>query len=335
MVSMIKARGAPAKNAGISATAEKPKPGITMWASLVILAAAALLTFTGESPAVDIPLPTVNLGDTSFQDAIAFPGWLVEETFSYYHANQFNDYQGHDRPGSNRLTIMSAVTHVAWISNFRLLGGFYGAEILVPLAVLDFKTEFGPNDRDHGLGDISVSPFFIQWPEHTLFGRPFFQRLDLLFKLPTGDYSSHSAVNVGSNIYSFNPYYAVTLAPTPRLEFSSRLYYLWNSENDDPFFKLRANNTQPGQAFHVNAAASYEIFKDFRAGVAGYALQQITDDKVDGNDQVHSKERVFGIGPGFKYKLDTWLLYLNSYYETGAENRPEGVKVVFRISKIF
>jgi len=26
---------------------------------------------------------------------------------------------------------------------------------------------------------------------------------------------------------------------------------------------------------------------------------------------------------------------LNSYYETGAENRPEGVKVVFRISKIF
>jgi len=26
---------------------------------------------------------------------------------------------------------------------------------------------------------------------------------------------------------------------------------------------------------------------------------------------------------------------LNSYYETGAENRPEGVKFVFRISKAF
>ncbi|HSO59663.1 MAG TPA: transporter, partial [Desulfobacterales bacterium] len=98
---------------------------------------------------------------------------------------------------------------------FRLLGGFYGAEILVPLAVLDFKTEFGPNDHDHGLGDIAVSPFFIQWPEHKLFGLPFYQRLDFL------------------------------------------------------------------------------------------------------------------------YKIDTWLLYLNSYYETGAENRPEGVKFVFRISKLF
>jgi len=178
-----------------------------MWAYLAVLAVAALLVPAGEPAAADIALPPVNLGDTSFQDAIAFPGWLVEETFSYYHANQFNDYQGHDRPGSNRLTAMSAVTHVAWISNFRLLGGFYGAEILVPLAVLDFKTEFGPNDHDHGLGDIAVSPFFIQWPEHKLFGLPFFQRLDLLFKLPTGDYSSHSAVNVGTNIYSFNPYY--------------------------------------------------------------------------------------------------------------------------------
>ena len=332
---MTKARRAPVNSGCLPAAAKKSKPAIAMWAFLAVLSAAALLASAGESTAVDIPLPPVNLGDTSFQDAIAFPGWLVEETFSYYHANQFNDYQGHDRAGSNRLTIMSAVTHAAWISNFRLLGGFYGAEVLVPVAQLDFKTEFGPKDRDHGLGDISVSPFFIQWPEHTLFGLPFFQRLDFLFKLPTGDYSSHSAVNVGSNVYSFNPYYAATLVPTPRLEFSSRLYYLWNSENDEPFFRLRANNTQPGQAFHVNAAASYEIFENFRAGVSGYALQQITDDKVDGNDQAHSKERVFGIGPGFKYKLDTWLLYLNSYYETGAENRPEGVKVVFRISKLF
>ena len=332
---MTRARRQPVNSGCRPAAAEKSKPGTAMWVLLAILASAALLSSAGESPAADVPLPTVNLGDTSFQDAIAFPGWLVEETFSYYHANQFNDYQGHDRPGSNRLTAMSAVTHAAWISNFRWLGGFYGAEVLAPLVQLDFKTEFGPKDRDHGLGDVSVSPLFIQWPEHKLFDMPFYQRLDFLFKLPTGDYSSHSAVNVGSNVYSFNPYYAVTLVPAQRLEFSSRLYYLWNSENDDPFYRLRANNSQPGQAFHVNAAASYEIFKDFRAGVSGYALQQITDDKVDGDDQAHSKERVFGIGPGFKYKVDTWLLYFNSYYETGAENRPEGYKFVFRISKLF
>jgi hypothetical protein len=185
------------------------------------------------------------------------------------------------------------------------------------------------------LGDISVSPFFIQWPEYKLFDMPFFQRLDLLFKLPTGDYNRHSAVNVGSNVYSFNPYYTFTLVPMSRIEFSSRLYYLWNSENDEPFYRLRANNSLPGQAVHINCAASYEILKDLRLGVAGYALYQITDDKLDGDDQAHSRERVFGIGPGLKYKIDTWSMYLNSYYELGAENRPEGVKFAFRISKVF
>jgi hypothetical protein len=310
-------------------------PGKARRVFLLVVAAAALLVLAGPANAVDLPLPPVNLGDTNFQDAIAYPGWLIEELVTYYRANQFNDSQGKDRPGSNRLTAISAVTHVAWISEFKLLGGFYGAEVLVPLAYLDFDTDFGPNDQDQGLGDISVSPLFIQWPEYKLFGMPFFQRLDLLFKLPTGDYSRPSAVNIGSNVYSFNPYYTFTLAPTSRLEFSSRLYYLWNSENEEPFYRFRADNSQSGQAVHANAAASYEILNGLRLGVAGYALYQITDDKLDGDDQRHSRERVFGVGPGLKYKIDSWAMYLNSYYEFGAENRPEGVKLAFRISKVF
>jgi hypothetical protein len=28
-------------------------------------------------------------------------------------------------------------------------------------------------------------------------------------------------------------------------------------------------------------------------------------------------------------------LYLNSYFETGAENHPEGIKVVLRFAKVF
>ena len=318
-----------------AAVAVQPRGRKRVQAFSVVLIVAALSALAGGGFAADLALPPVNLGDTNFQDAIAFPGWLVEELVTYYHANQFRDYEGRERPGSNQLTAMSAVTHVAWISTFKIFDGWYGAEILVPVGQLDFKTEFGPKDRDGGLGDLSVSPFFLQWPEYKLFGMPFFQRLDLLFKLPTGDYSRHSAVNVGSNVYSFNPYYAFTLVPTNRLEISSRIYYLWNSENDAPFYRLRADNSQPGQAVHANVAVSYEVLKDLRLGVAGYVLQQITDDKVDGDDQAHSRERVFGIGPGLKYKLDSWMMYLNSYKEFGAENRPEGVKFALRLSKVF
>ena len=300
----------------------------------IFLVAAAVLVFTNAS-AADLALPPVNLGETSFQDGIAFPGWLVEETFVYYDANSFTDSKGKDIPGSNRLTAMSAVTHVAWISSFRLLGGFYGAEVLLPLVDLDVDTDFGPNGRERGMGDLIVGPLFIQWSDSKLFGMPYFHRFNLDFVLPTGEYRQNSPVNVGSNIYTFNPYYAFTLIPTERLEVSARWHYLWCSENSDPFVGLGADNTQPGQAFHANFAASYEMLKGLRLGLNGYYLQQLTDDQIDGDDQAASKERVLGIGPGLKYTYERLSLYLNTYYETAAENRPEGLRGILRLSMVF
>lgn len=302
---------------------------------LGIAVVAALLAVAAASAAADLPLPPVNLGETSFQDGIAFPGWLVEQTFIYYDANSFTDSNGKDIPGSNRFVAMSAVTHVAWISSYRLLGGFYGAEVLVPLAHLDFDTDFGPNGRESGVGDLIVGPFFIQWSDSKLFGMPYFHRFNIDFVLPTGEYRKSSPVNVGSNIYTFNPYYAFTLIPTERLEISARLHYLWCSENNDPFVGLGADDTQPGQAAHVNFAASYEILKDLRLGINGYYLQQLTDDQVDGEDQARSKERVLGVGPGLKFTYERLSLYLNTYYETAAENRPEGFRGIFRVSMVF
>jgi hypothetical protein len=62
-------------------------------------------------------------------------------------------------------------------------------------------------------------------------------------------------------------------------------------------FRLGADDTQPGQAFHMNYAASYEVWENFRIGLAGYLLYQLTDDKVDGNDIGQSRERVIRLGP--------------------------------------
>ena len=282
-----------------------------------------------------VQLPPVNLGDTSFQDGIAFPGWLVEETIGYYHAGRFNDHQENKVPGSNKLTAVSATTHVAYLSGLRLLGGFYGAEILLPLADLDLDTSLGPKDRERGVGDLIVSPFILQWTDHKLFGMPYFHRFVFAVALPTGEYDRNRPVNAGNNLVSINPYYAFTIMPTDRVELSARLHYLWNSENDEPFVGLGAGTVQPGQAFHANYAASYELVKGVRLGINGYALQQLTEDKIDGRSQANSEERVFGIGPGIKWSGNGLSLYLNSYFETGAENRPEGTKVVFRLSKVF
>lgn len=296
----------------------------------------ALALCAGYAPAADnVQLPPVNLGLTSFQDGIAFPGLIVAEFIGYYHAGQFNDHWGDKIPGSNEITAVSAITQIAYLSNVRLFGGFVGAEILLPMADIDMNTSFGPNDRQRGVGDLMVNPFILQWTEHKLFGIPYFHRFLFAITLPTGDYDRNRAVNAGSHIFSISPYYAFTIVPTDKLELSARLHYLWNSKNDEPFAGIRAGTIQPGQAFHVNYAASYEVVKNVRLGINGYVLQQLTEDKVDGHSQSDSKERVFGIGPGIRFRGNVVSLYLNGYFETGAENRPEGAKVIFRISKVF
>ena len=315
----------------------KARHGMAARMVLAVIAGIGLFICAGLAQAIDIPLPPVNLGDTSFEDGIAFPGWLTEETIGYYHSGQFNDHRGEKIPGSNRLTTVSATTHIAYLSKYKLFGGFYGAEILLPLADADVDTSFGPKDRERGVGDLIVSPFILQWTDHKLFGMPYFHRFVFDMTLPTGSYDRNRPVNVGSNLVSVNPYYAFTILPTEKLELSARLHYLWNSENDKPFVGAGAGTVQPGQAFHANYAASYEVVKGVRFGVNGYVLQQLTEDKVDGHSQANSEERVFGIGPGIKLdsRSSGVSLYVNSYFETGAENRPEGTKVVFRLSKTF
>jgi hypothetical protein len=307
--------------------------------SISFLVSFALLAGTATVNAGPVSLPPVNLGQTSFEDGVANPGWFFEEITEYYHAGQFNDSGGARVPGQNDLTTAAAITHLAYFSTYKLLGGYIGAEALVPLVDANLDASFQPHNHEQGVGDLIISPFMLQWNDGKLFGTPFFQRFDLDLVVPTGKYNSDRALNIGNNIVSVNPYYAFTVFPNSKLELSARLHYLWNSQNDSPYEGLHAGSIQPGQAFHANVAASYELLKRLRFGISGYALQQFTDDKINGNNIANSEERVFGFGPGLSYNQDKsrdklWIT-LNSYFETGAENRPQGIEVVLRISLAF
>lgn len=314
---------------------KKALRGVAFLRRRILLGGALWLFAAAVGQAADLSLPPVNLGDTNFQDGIAFPGWLVQETLSLYRAGSFRDADGGRRPGENRVEILSAVTHVAWMSRAKLLGAWYGVEVLVPLARIEVDTDFGPRDTDRGLGDVTVCPAFLQWPEVKLGEGSLFQRVNLLFKLPTGDYESRSAVNVGANLVSFNPYYAATWVPVPRLEASTRVHLLYNFEHRDPPDRLGAGRAQPGQALHANVAVSIEVVEGLRLGLSGYGLKQVSDDRLDGESLPRSRERVFGIGPGLKFRWGSWSVFLHAYREFEAENRPQGAKGVFRLAKTF
>jgi hypothetical protein len=150
--------------------------------------------------------------------------------------------------------------------------------------------------------------------------------------VPTGRYSDRRPVNIGNNFVVVDPYYALSYE-RKKVEFSARLHYLWNSANNAPFVGFGIRNTQPGQAFHMNYAACYELWKDVRLGFNGYWLQQVTDDRINAMTVPYSKECTVGLGPGLQLGSQGVWFHLNGYIETDVRNRPGGIKVTLRISK--
>ncbi|KJK05755.1 MULTISPECIES: transporter [Pseudomonas] len=283
-----------------------------------------------EAQADAVSLPPLPLGNTSFMDGVVGPGVLFELPIQHYRSSDATDPRGNAVPGRQKVQSTTVLPHLAYISQHKILGAYYGAEVLLPIVNLDLDIDGGPDGSRTRQGDLIFSPMLLQWAPVSLFGRPYWQRLNLVITAPTGDYDSDASINVGSNVWVVSPHYAFTWELTDRLEVSGRLHYAWSSRNDDPGAHLQANSIQPGEAFHSNFAVSYAVSEAWRVGLAGYQLQQVSADRIDGTRQSDSKERVLGFGPGVMYRHGSQSFFANYYVEQGARNRSEGNQLTLR-----
>jgi hypothetical protein len=303
-----------------------------------------LFTFLCITPLYAYDLPSVNLGFTSFLDGgpPAGPGFYFSQYLQHWSSNDFKDQNGDAGlpPGYDEdLNAVISLTQVLYQSDKKiLLGGKWGMDVIIPFVSLNMNydgshpvvpIEALPQDNSTGVGDILVGPF-IQWdPIMGKNGPIFMHRVEFQMIFPTGKYDENKELNPGSNFFSFNPYWAGTVFITPQWTATTRIHYLWNAKNSDPnrnFVSLGADDTQAGQAIHFNFATAYELLpKRLRAGINGYYLKQITDTQMDGEDVSDRKEAVLGIGPGMVYHFSQDdHIFFNVYFETLAENRPEG-----------
>lgn len=295
---------------------------------IVMLIGFGSICSSGQS---HVSEPAVNLGDTSFLDGSAGPGFLAEEIGDGAHDGTITDSAGNAVPGASAVNSISSLTHIAWLSRRKILGGWFGAEVVLSAA----HVNAGALGEAGGLGNTTVSPFILQWPEHRVLGMAIDQRVTADFDLPTGSYARTSNVNIDSNAFTVHPYYAITAFPEKRIETSWRVHYLWNSTNDNPPISTAAQSTQAGQAIHFNATTAYNLYRGLWIGANGYYLKQITDGKLDGVGLRNSPEQVGAIGPGMVWNHASWFFYANGYQEFAAENRATGHKLVLRIEKIF
>ncbi len=300
---------------------------------IVLSAMVALALFSGSAFALG--QPNVNLGFTSFLDGAppAGPGLYLSEYLQYYTADQINDESGDKIDSFEGVDVWVLMNQLIYQSDQPILfGGKWGLNVMLPIVSID--ADVLP-DNGSGLGDLLIGPY-LQWdPIMGANGPLMVNRIELQTIFPTGKYDSDDLLNPGSNHFSFNPYWSATVFLGPKATVSWRLHYLWNDKNDDFSFggaMPKDVDLEPGDAVHANFAAAYEVLpKQLRLGFNGYWFDQISDTKVDGNKDKTLEEKVFAIGPGavWHFSQDTHL-FLNAYFETDAESRPEGERYNMR-----
>lgn len=302
-----------------------------------------ILALAVSLPVQAYDLPSVNLGFTSFLDGgpPAGPGFYFTQYVQHWTADELKDQNG-DRllpvTANEDLDVWISLTQFIYQSNQALLfGGKWGLNVIIPYVGLHFNNTLpAPVDNGAGFGDLLIGPY-LQWdPIMGPKGPRFMHRVEFQLIFPTGKYDENKELNPGSNFFSFNPYWAGTLFITPKWTATTRIHYLWNDENDTPnraFKALGANDTQAGQAIHLNFATAYEVMpKRLRVGLNGFYLEQISDTQMNGDDVSGRKEKVFAIGPGAVYHHSQDLhFFLNVYFESMVENRPAGERVNLRI----
>ena len=283
-------------------------------------------------------LPSVNLGFTSFVDGAppSGPGLYSQEYIQYWTSDNFTNPNGDSAfpPGTGEdLDAWISLNQITYQSDTEvMLGAKWGLDIIIPFAKLNIKYDnymAGFPQTNSGMGDIWVGPY-IQWdPIMGANGPKLLHRFSLGFIFPVGAYDENRAVNAGSNFFSFNPYWAATYFITPKWTISTRIHYLWNTKNKDPYAALAATGVDAvkvGSAVHLNFASSYEVLPNqLRIGINGFYLNQFGETEYDEVDQPGTKEKIFAIGPGVLYSFNKDAhLFLNIYFEQGAEMRPEG-----------
>ncbi len=280
-----------------------------------------------------VPQPPINLGLASFMDAAGGVGTLVQMQNTAYKATRTLDASGDRVPGPFRQEVETTLFHVVHTTPYKVAGGYFGAEALVPLTNIDVDAP-GLNASRFGVGDLILGTF-LQWSDFELGGSHFAARADFVVIAPTGQYDADRTLNAGFNVWELQPYISTTWHISEKWELSGRLSYDWNAVNDRPATALNAHSTQAGTQASLNVGTSYAVAPGWRAGVAGYRLQQLTDSKIDGQRLPGLKERVWGAGPGCLWSDGHWSVVANFYKEFGARNRTEGYEGVLRLLAVF
>lgn len=254
------------------------------------------------------------------------PGVYLRDYNLFYFADRLNDAQG-DEVGDLGLFAYAQAPRVIWITDWKLLGGSYGMDVLVPFIATDFELNGTPAGRmadcSFGLGDVFVEPVTLSWH---------WKQADLGIGYGFWAPSGHSRLNAPakpgkgfwSNMWTLGGTYYPDTAKTWSVSALAR--YEVHSQHEDVAIA-------PGDTLSLEYGVGKGVAKNIEIGLVGYFQQQVTGDF--GSGASNDKDRVFALGPEistFCPKLGTFfsLRYLREF---AAEDHTEGNTITLTITK--
>ena len=255
-------------------------------------------------------LDTFGLGEEGIAAGALPPaGVYLLNYYQNYHASEFKD-----GPDNFHADVNVYIPRLVWMTPQHIAGGQLGLYAAQPLVDLRLNV-MGMSDSNSGLGDLIIGSM-LGWHKGNHHSVAALEGV-----LATGDYEDANpqrpvVANLGKNYNTIRPIFAYSYLQPQGWEFSTKMSYSFNSENDD-------TNYQSGDYFAGDYAIGYQLNDQVKLALEGYVFKQTTDDEVNGVS-IGNKGQALSFGPAIQYKRDNWSLEAKFLKETEVEHRPEG-----------
>lgn len=250
------------------------------------------------------------------------PPGLYLRDYNYFYWSK--DFPG--GPDDFDLFAYVQAPRVVFISDMKVLGGFYGADVLMPLVHQDVKVGSMLNDQKFGVGDVFFEPITLSWHKDT-----FDLGIGYGFWAPTGDYDPTRLASPGKGYWGHMLTAGATIYLDPKKTWSVSALnrYEINHQNEDLKYT-------PGDVWTLEYGLAKTFNGTLDVGVSGYYVVQTTKDSGSGPLNP-TRDQLIGIGPevsNFWQKIGLFSS-VRYVYEIDASNRPRGHMLNITLTKIF
>jgi hypothetical protein len=264
---------------------------MTCWWKVVI---GAVITLTGVVAPAQAQLNTQHIKGTAGLKSGSQPPphvYVIVPLVYTYNTDEVQDRNGERLPIDASINTVVYGGGVSVVTNKKILGGFYGYQVLFPVGANNRiqGTEIDANPGG-GLSDSVIAPIILGW--HA-------KRADAIVGynifVPTGRYTDGASDNTGFGMWG----HEFMVGTTVYLN-EAKQYHAATLASFDFQSKKEDSETKVGNAMNLEGGVGADFLKGgLTAGLNYYASFKLTDDQIEGlpGILIRGKNKVFAFGP--------------------------------------